>query len=175
MLQAAIDACDMARVAACLDVDAVVDKGVKAAMKDEAAMREANKFPAVALALALGASSGSTEVLCGLFSSEVKEYVRHGVVSGAFAGKPREGASVYGGMFGKVFRGGDKDRRVFGPATVKSRSGATARIATSLAEGRKARVYPLELVARREKGVWRIVEVANIAELIALGMKKEAQ
>jgi len=175
MLQKAIDTRDMTLVEKYLDVDGILKKGVDAALKDEAALKDIRRYPAAAVLLALGGTAGGGEAVHALLGAEIKEYVRHGVVSGSFAGKPVEGASSYNGMFGKAFRGGDKDKKSFGPAKVTRRDQTFARIATSLVETRKNRSYPLDLVAEKQDGVWRIVEVANMAELMSLGKAGKKQ
>lgn len=175
MLQRAVDARNLALAETHLDIDGIVRAGVDAALASEDVLREIQRFPAAAVLLALGGTSGGGDALRTLLATEAKEYVRHGVVSGAFAGKPEEGASTYAGMFGKAFRGGGKDRKSFGPVTVTRRGADTARLATSLVDGGKKRVYPLDLVAVRRDGVWRIVEVANLPELFGLRADKEGK
>lgn len=172
MLQKAIDTSDMLLVEKYLDIDTMLEKGVESIIVDEDVLREAAKYPAINMALALGPNVGN-EVLRTLLGAEAREYIRHGVASGAFAGTPRADAPPYRGMFGKAFRGGEKDKRTFGKATVTKKSGDTAYVKTSLSGGRKNKIIPLELVARKQKGVWRIVEVANAAQLFGGGGKKE--
>lgn len=173
MLQKAIDSRDMELAEKYLDVDGIVRSGVDMALQDKAVLRELQKYPAAAVLLALGGSSGGGEALRGLLSAEVREYVRHGVVSGAFAGKPQEGASVYNGILGKPFKGGAKDKKAFGPVSVKKKDASSALLAASLMQGAKKRTYPLELVAKKQEGVWRIVQLANMGELFGLGGAEE--
>lgn len=164
MLQKAIDTNDMALAEQYMDIDGVIAKGIESVIVDENIMREGAKHPAINMALALGPKTGN-EILRALLSSEAREYVRHGIVSGAFAGNPRADAPPYRGIFPKAFRGGDKDKRSFGAASVTMRSGDTAHVRTTLVEGRKNAVHPLDLVMQKRDGVWRVVEVANTAAL----------
>ena len=158
MLQKGIDERDRDLVEKYMDIDALVGKAVDQLLADEEVLREAGKNPAIALVLALGGNGG--EALRTLLAAEAREYVGYGVSSGAFAGKPEKTASNYQSIFGKVFRGGEKDRKRFGPATVKSREKDTAIVSTTLLDGPK-RVYPLDLKLERQSGVWRIVGLAN--------------
>lgn len=170
MLQKGIDTNDMALVEKYLDIDTVIEKGVESIVVDENVLREAANYPAINMALALGPATGN-EILRSILGAEAREYVRHGVVSGAFSGKPVAGAPVYKGIFGKAFKGGDKDKRTFGKAAVTKTAGDTAYVKTSLTDGRKKKTYPVDLVMRKQKGVWRITEVSNTAELFGGGNK----
>ena len=172
MLQKAIDTRDMALAETYLDLDAVVKKAVDVAVADESVLREAGKDPATAIVIALGSASGANDSMREMFASEAKEYVRHGVVSGAFAGRVVEGASVYRGIFGKAFRGGEKDKKSFGPVRVIRRGKNEARLATSLVSGTKGKAYPLELALENKTGAWRIVEIVNMPALIRQSMSK---
>lgn len=172
MLQKAIETNDMPLVEKYLDIDAVLEKGVESVVINDDVLREAEKYPAINMALALGANMGN-DVLLTLLGAEAHEYVRHGVVSGAFAGKPASGAPPYRGMFAKAFKGGDKDKRTFGIASVTKSTGDTAHVKTTLVGGRKNKTVPLDLVVRKQNGVWRIVEVANAAQLFGVGKKEQ--
>lgn len=170
MLREAVAANDFALAEKYADIDAIIKKGVERVIVDEKILREASKNPAVDMALALGPGAGN-EVLRALLAAEAREYIRHGIVSGAFAGKPRPDVPAYGGLFPEAFRGGDNDRVTFGNATTTRITGDTAHVKTSLTRGRNARVYPLELVVRKREGIWRIEEVSNAAELFGGGKK----
>lgn len=173
MVQKGIDTRDLALVERYLDVDGVIGKAVEAAMNDPELMRAVEKtsFPVAAI-LAMGNAEQTGLVLRDFLTSEVKEYVRHGVVSGAFAGKPVEGASVYQGVFRKAFRGGEKNKVVFKDAVVKERGKTAAVVSCMLLSGKKGRAYPVELLAVPDKGFWRIVELHNAADLIKKAMEK---
>jgi hypothetical protein len=170
MLQKGIDTNDMALVEKYLDVNTAIEKGVESITMDEHVLREAANYPAINMALALEPATGN-EILRNILCAEAREYLRYGVVSGAFADSPKEGASPYKGLFGKAFKGGKKDKRTFGNATVTKTTGDTAYVKTSLTDGRKKRKYPLDLVVRKQKDVWRITEVSNVAELFGGGKK----
>lgn len=172
MLQKAIDTNDMPLVEKYLDLDAVLEKGVESIIVDEDVLRDAAKYPAINMALALGPNVGN-EILRTLLGAETREYIRHGVVSGAFAGKPVSSAPPYNGMFAKAFKGGEKDKRTFGIASVTKSMGDTAYVKTSITGGRKNKTLPLDLVVRKQNGVWRIVEVANAAQLFGGGKQEQ--
>jgi hypothetical protein len=161
MLQKGIDDKDLDLVEKYVDIDAMVGKAVDQLLADEEILQEAGKNPAIAMIFALGGNAGANDALRSLLSAEARGYVNHGVTSGAFAGEPEKNASTYQSLFGKVFRGGEKDRKRFGPASVKSRNKNTAVVATTLVDGVKQRVYPLELQLENQNGVWRVVGLNN--------------
>lgn len=161
MLQKGIDTKDMGLVDKYLDVDAVAGRAVDHFLTDEDVLREAGKSPAIAMVLALGGSAGASDAVRTVLIAEAREYVKYGITSGAFAGSPENAASSYQSLFGKVFRGDGKDRKRFGPSTVKSLDKNTAVVSTTLLEGIKERAYPLELRMEKQGGVWRIVALEN--------------
>lgn len=164
MLQQGINAKDLALVEKHLDIDSVVATGLQQMLADPKVTDEIAKDPAVAMMLALGGGSAN-EALHTLLVTEAREYVAHGVVSGAFAGKPDKNAAPYRGFFRNAFRGGEKDKKVFGPAKLSPRANASL-VTTTLADGVKGRVYPLTLRVQRQAGVWRVVELCNMADFI---------
>ena len=176
MLQKGVDTRDLALVEKYLDSDGTVVKAVDVIVTDKDILRQAGQASfAIAAILAMGSDEKMVPVLRDLMKSEAREYIRHGVVSGAFAGAPQEGVSTYGGIFGKVFRGGNKDRKKFGPATLKTSGKETAVVATTLADGAKGRTYPLELRLERQQGIWRVVEIVNVSQLVLKAKEKETQ
>ncbi|SBW04842.1 conserved exported hypothetical protein [uncultured delta proteobacterium] len=172
MLQQGIDTKDLSVVETYLDIDGVVAKGLTQVLADPELVNEAAQNPAIAMVLALGGNAATNEALRSLLVSEARSYVTYGVVSGAFAGKPEKTATPYQGVFGKVFRGGEKDKKVFGPAKVKQSGKNGAVVTTVLADGTKGRAYPLELRMARQEGVWRVVEVANAADFMRKSKEK---
>lgn len=161
MLQKGIDTKDMALVGKYLDVDAVVSRAVDNLLADEDVLREAVKNPAIAMVIALGGNAGANDAVRAVLVAEAREYVTYGVVSGAFAGSPEKSASNYQSLFGKVFRGEGKDRKRFGPSTVKSQDKKSAVVSTTLFEGVRERAYPLELRMEKQDGVWRVVALES--------------
>lgn len=166
MIQRGIDAADLAMVERYLDIDAVAAKAASVAVTDENTLREAGKEPAVAALIALGAATGANDAIRDMLAAEAAEYVRHGVTSGAFAGSPKQDAPPYRGIFSKAFRGGAKDKQTFGPATVTSQNQDTARVVTSLRSGPKGTPQSLDLLLEKRNGVWRVMKVVNLPEIL---------
>lgn len=171
--QKAIDARDMAKLETCLDLQRLVAKAVDVAVTDDSVMLNVEKYPAAALAIAVGSASGANDAIRAMLVKETLEYVRHGVTSGAFAGRPEDGASVYRGIFGKAFRGGKKDRVLLSPGKIVSKDASSANMAATLVHGDNGKAYPLELLAEKRDDVWRIVEVINMPDLMRAAAAKE--
>lgn len=170
--QKAIDSRDMAKLETYLDLQRLVSKAVDVAVTDDSVMRSVEKYPAAALVLAVGSASGANDAIRTMLTREALEYVRHGVTSGAFAGSPVEGASVYRGIFVKAFRGGQKDRVLLSPGKVVNKDASSATMSATLAHGDTGRAYPLELLAEKQGSIWRIVEVINMPDLIHTATRK---
>ena len=175
MIQKGLDTADLGLVERYLDIDAVAGKAASVAVTDENTLREAGKEPAAAVLIALGAATGANEAVRDMLAAEAKAYARHGVSSGAFAGSPKQDAPPYHGLFSKAFRGGEKDKKTFGPATVTSQKGDTARVATSLQSGTKSKPQALDLLLQKQNGVWRVIEVVNLPEILHQNMQGKKQ
>ncbi len=175
MLQKGIDTKDKALVTQYLDIDAVVDKAVEKLFTDDDIVREAAQNPAIAVLVALGGNPGTNEALRAMLRDEAREYVLHGVASGAFAGKPDASAAAYRSVFGKVFRGGDKDKKAFGPVKVLQKGNDAALVATTLQHGTKGKQYPLKLRLEKRDAVWQVVAITNAEDLVRKGKNKEAK
>lgn len=171
LLQQGIDTKNLALVEKHLDIDGVVAKGLEQLLADPEVVTEVAKNPAVAVMLALGGEEANA-ALHTLLLTETREYITHGVVSGAFAGTPDKTAAPYRGLFRKAFKGGEKDKKVFGPAKVSQREKNASLVTTTLADGTKGRVYPLTLRLQRQAGVWRVVELRNLPEFINAAKRK---
>ncbi len=169
-LQKAIDTRDTNLMDRHMDLDAVIGKAADAVLNDTEAVRLAEESsPAVALMLAsLGSDARTRAVARQLLASETRQFVRYGVSSGAFAGELKKGPHAGAGLLASLLRGGAKDKKSFGPATVRKDTGNEAVVATSLADASGRRAYPLELALRRAGGVWKVTEITNIQTLIRL-------
>lgn len=174
MVQKGIDTRDLELVGRYLDVDGVVGKAVETIMDNPEVLSAFAKtsFPISAL-LALGNAEQTAPALREFLASEVKEYIRHGVVSGAFAGNYVDGASTYQGVFRKAFRGGEKNKVVFSDVIVKRKDKTAAIVSCTLASGKKGQTYPLELRIESHEKSWRIVELHNASSLVKKAMEKK--
>ncbi len=173
MLQKAIETKDTDLMERHIDLDAVLSKGADAVLADTQAVRRAEETsPAIALVLSgLGSDERARAVAKQLLTSETKQFVRYGVSSGAFAGTAQKGPHAGAGLFGSLLRGGAKDKKTFGPATLRSRSGSEARVSATLDDAASKQSYPLDLLLRQKDGIWRVTEISNIHTLIRQATK----
>ncbi len=168
MLQKAVDTKDTTLMDRHIDLDSVIGKAADAVLADTGAVRRAQESsPTVAVILAgLGSDERTRGVVRQLLVAETTQFVRYGVSSGAFAGTAPKGSHPGAGLFSSLLRGGIKDKKTFGPVILRKETGDEALIDSSLDDAAGGRSYPLELRLRRQDGVWRITEIANIHTLI---------
>jgi len=176
MLQKAINARDLALAEQYLDIDGVITKIIDILLTEEDVAKSLNNGAlTIGLALAISSDANTAAAFKEFLQSEAREYVRHGVVSGAFSGALVKNASTYGGLIKKTFRGKEKDKIAFGPASVLSRKVESAMVTTTLTRGDNGRAYPLKLRLERQSGVWRVVELINTRDIIQKAIKKDAK
>jgi len=176
MLQQAINTRDLDLAEQYLDIDGVITKIIDILLTEEDVAKSLNNgVLTIGLALAISADANTAAAFKEFLQSEAHEYVRHGVVSGAFSGTLSKDASTYGGLIKKAFRGKGKDNIAFGPANVLSREGESALVTTTLTRGDKGRAYSLKLRIERQSGVWRVVELINTRDIIQKAIKKDAK
>lgn len=164
-VQQAIDTSDMILLTRYMDLDGLITRAVSVAVADASVREAVAQYPAAALVLAVGGND-AVDALRALLASEIREYVRHGVTSGAFAGAPRAGVSTYRGLFGSIFRGGARDRVTITSSSITRKSAEEALINAMATYGGKDETYPLTLRARKETDDWRITDIVNMAELV---------
>lgn len=163
-IQKGIDTKNAALVEKHLDLNAVISHGIDNAVKNPEVVRLASEYPPVAIMMALGGADSSA--FKQFIGTEVRKFVDHGVASGAFAGKPDKNAGRFNGLLAALFRGGAGDQKVFRNAKTLKQSGKKALVAVKLFDASNGETYPLEMGLEQQKGVWRVVEISNIASLI---------
>lgn len=168
-LQKAIDDSNVPLLEKHMDLDSVVNKAADFLLADPAALKAAQKTPAVALLIAgMGSDPQAKAMLKSILVQETRGFVVQGVSSGAFAGKKISSGSKNKGLLSPLFAGASKGRKEFGTTTLLERKDGSARISTSLYDAGAKERYPLELRLEEQHEVWRITEVLNIRQLIAM-------
>lgn len=174
MLQKAIDGMDAELLERYLDIPGVARKNARYAVEllenNESLRKQAQKSPVLAFAMMSIGSKGASDALAALLAHEAQSFVRYGVASGAFAGKPGSGKNPGdpGLLFAPLLKGDERDLKRFDDIRVLEHNGDTARIAASLYDGSRKKSYPLELEATRSDGIWRITDVLNREKLASL-------
>lgn len=169
ILQKSIDSSDAALLEKHMDLDSVINKATDFVLADPTALKAAQQTPAVALLIAgMGADPKAKAMLKKILAQETRNFATQGVSSGAFAGKKPSGKSKDGGLLSPLFADASKGRKEFGPAKLLERKGGSAKVSTSLYDAGAKERYPLELRLEEQQGVWRVVEVMNIRQLISM-------
>ena len=162
--QYAIDAKNADRFEQLVDIRRILD----AAM--DLLLTEANKPggqlpPLLALMLSSAKDSQTLAGLRALIAREAHIFVRYGVLSGNFAGKPDQSIRS-GGILAPLFSSvstGRKELRVAGPA---ARSGPEqAFLPVELKDHGNGNSYPLLLRLQWNASDWQIVEVVNLPDI----------
>ena len=166
-LQKAMDTADVALLDQCADVEQVLGQAVDIFLKDlQATDKQGSLPPVLAMMLSQLTSSESARVsIRGLLQREAAEFVRYGVRSGNFAGKPREAAPP-SGMLAPFFADaslGRKEVRHIAPAL---RQGDVALVAFEVLDHGNGNTYPVQAELHRADGAWRIVGLPNLPALI---------
>lgn len=169
LLQKSIDSSDAALLEKHMDLDSVINKATDFVLADPTALKAAQQTPAVALLIAgMGADPKAKAMLKKILAQETRSFATQGVSSGAFAGKKPSGKSNDSGLLSPLFADASKGRKEFGPAKLLERNGGSARVSTTLYDAGAKERYPLELRLEEQQGVWRVMEVINIRQLISM-------
>ena len=122
----------------------------------------------IAILLALAASpEGSAQValLRSFLNTEVKNFVAVSINSGYLAGKPDSSVSVSRGSLTGILRIMPAGRREIVPGKSLVRQDGKARMSAFFNDP-EAGSLPLELVFEKHKDGWRVMEIANVKELL---------
>jgi hypothetical protein len=121
--------------------------------------------PMLALMLSSVKDSQALAALRTLITQEAHTFLRYGVLSGNFAGKP-DNSIRPGGMLAPLFSNvsmGRKELRVAGPFAADGTEGGF--LPVELKDYGNGNTYPLLLRLQRQPPGWRIVEIVNLADI----------
>ncbi len=162
---------DMAPIERRMDFEALLDQGMDTFF-ELLQRRSASLPPALALMAGAADSPEMRQMLRGLMKSEIRTFIRYGVVSGHFAGKPDPSVRPEG-LAAPLLQDvslGSKTFRTRGTARI---NGETAVLPAVLHDGGSGREYPLDLRLSLQDGLWRITGLENLPQLTAR-LRKEA-
>jgi hypothetical protein len=162
--QRAIDAKEADHFEQRVDVRRILDAAT------ELLLAEANKPdgqlpPMLALMLSSVKESQALAALRDIIAKEAHTFVRYGVASGHFAGKPEPSVRP-GGMLAPLFSDasmGRKELRVAGPSTPGGQEQAL--LPVELQDHGNGNTYPLLLRLQWNSPNWRIVEIVNLPDI----------
>lgn len=166
-LQKALDTADTNLLNQSADVEAVLGQAVDVFLRDiQSTDAQASLPPLLAMLISpLNSSPTAKNTIRATLQKEASEFVRYGVRSGNFAGKPRE-TTPPSGLLAPAFADaslGRKEVRDIGPAT---RQGDVAVVPFSVLDHGNGRSYPVQAELRRTDSQWRIMGLANMPALV---------
>lgn len=163
----ALDTADAALLDQLVDVEGLIGQAVDIFLDDAATPQgQASLPPVLGMILSsVGSSAQARSSVRSLLQSEAGEFVRYGVRSGNFAGKPRDVAPP-SGMLAPLFADaslGRKEIRNVGDAV---QDGETTWVPFSVYDHGNGNTYAVQGVLRRDGGLWRVVGIRNVRELM---------
>lgn len=166
-LQRALNTSDAALLDRWADVDGVIGQAVDVFLEDARTPEgQALLPPMLAVVLSSVDSSPQAKALVrSTLQKEAGEFVRYGVRSGKFAGKPKE-ASPPSGMLAPLFADaslGRKEIRTIGEA-VSEKGGYY--VPFTLMDYGNGNTYTVEATVRKSGEQWRITGIRNIRALM---------
>ncbi len=167
-IQAAIDAKDSARFERLVDMRGIAGRAVDMLLEDAARPEGGSLPPLLALMLSqVRSSPQATAALRGLLEDECGAFVRYGVASGHFAGRPDKSVRP-GGMLSPLFAEaslGRKELAVAGPAAAAG--GGAFLLPALLRDHGNGNSYPLLLRLEGAPQERRVTEIVNLPDLWA--------
>ena len=162
--QHAIDAKDAVRFDQLVDTSRILNAATELLLA-EASKPNGQLPPILALMLTSVRDSQALAVLRDLIARETHLFVRFGILSGHFAGKPDDSVSP-GGMLALLFSNvsmGRKELRVAGPSAPDGQERVF--LPVELKDHGNGNIYPLLLRLQWHSPDWRIVEIVNLTDI----------
>ncbi len=164
---------DMTPIERRMDFEALLEQGMDTffiVLKG----RSASLPPALALMVGTAESSEMRQMLGGLIKSEIMNFIRYGVVSGHFAGRPDPSVRPEG-LAAPLLENASLGSKTFRTRGGVRINGKDAVLPVVLHDGANGRDYPLDLRLRLHDGLWRVTGVDNLPELTARLHKEAAE
>ena len=169
-VQTALDNSDVELFERSVDLDALISQAVDTFLKEAATPAGRAALPPVpAMLLSSIADSESDSSARALLHHEMRQFVRYGIRSGAFAGrKPKDppsalfSGSALAPLFGDVSLGRKELRDISRPIP----DGRDMRIAFTVLDHGNGNVYPVIARLSPTDTDWRIVAVTNMRALV---------
>ncbi len=175
-IQKAVDNSDMAAFERHVDMNRLLDQGssaVVAAMRKAGDMDTSSFPPMLALIIVSVQQPEMAGQIAALLKNETASFVRYGVSSGAFAGKPRTDAALEG-LIAPLMRDVSMGRKEFRlRSRVQREASGMYLVPATIHDYGNGRDYRVDLRVGSVQDVWRVLEIANIDTLLAR-LKKES-
>jgi len=162
--QRAIDAKDADRFDQLVDTSRILNAATELLLA-EASKPNGQLPPMLALMLSSVKDSQALAALRDIIIRETHAFVRYGILSGHFAGKPDD-SGFPGGMLALLFSNvsmGRKELRVAGPSAPDGQERVF--LPVELKDHGNGNIYPLLLRLQWHSPDWRIVEIVNLTDI----------
>ncbi len=169
-VQAALDNSDVELFERHVDMDALIGQAVDTFLKEAATPAGRAALPPVlSMLLSSVADSGSDSSARSLLHHEMRQFVRYGIRSGAFAGrKPKDPPSALfsGSMLAPLFGDVSLGRKELRDISRAIPDGGGMRIAFTVLDHGNGNVYPVIARLSSMDTGWRIVAITNMQALV---------
>ncbi|MDR1945656.1 MAG: hypothetical protein LBQ51_00570 [Desulfovibrio sp.] len=161
-----IDACDSDLFGKGADLNRITRRAAEDILKRHARKGGDGATAFLDAAAAAGAGNPAQAALIAqLLASEMRSFAVSGINSCLFAGKEGARPVGAGGLFGPALDKMPPGRREIKAGRVLSQDKDYAEV-TGIFSDPRAGDFPLVLALERQNGVWRIVEIKNVPELV---------
>ncbi len=167
-VQSAIDNANEAAFVKAVNMESLIGQCVDIFMEDAQKSHQQTLPPALALLLStINISEGARKQLRSTLVKEGSEFVRFGVRSGAFAGKPNDTATP-AGMLSALFGNASMGRKEIMLIGAPVESQGAVYVPFTIKDHGNGQSYPVEAWLRQEEGQWRVIGLRNVRQLMRI-------
>ncbi len=174
-IQTALDTANQKLFDASVDMDSLVGQCVDIILEDATKENQQTIPPFLAMILsAASMSEGAKSVLRANLITEVGEFIRYGVRSGAYAGKTVE-TTAPGGILAPFLANasmGRKEITRIGKAIPES---GAVYVTFVIKDHENGRLYPVEAWLRMDAGNWKVIGLRNVRTLTRMIQEESSQ
>ncbi len=167
-VQSAIDNADEAAFVEAVNMESLIGQCVDVFMEDAQKSDQQTLPPALALLLStINMSEGARKNLRATLVKEGSAFVRYGVGSGTFAGKPNDSVS-HNGLLSALFANASMGRKEIMHIGSPVESQGAVYVPFSIKDHGNGQSYPVEAWLRQEDGKWRVIGLRNVRQLMRI-------
>ena len=164
-VQSAIDTRDMRLFEDRVETQTLLQQGVDVFQNKMLKSHGSSLPPALALMAVTATTPQAQEMLRALLTKEARNFVRYGIESGHFAGKPVPGVKP-SGLVAPLLNDASLGRKQLTVTGKPVPDGEGVRLPCALKDFGNDRTYALDLRLKRINNTWRVVGVNNLDQLV---------
>ena len=172
-VQQSIDTSDMQLFERHVAVDALLEQGASAVFGVLSTSGGKGLPPMLSLMAASAQDPTMAAQIKKLLKQETRSFLEYGVSSGLFAGKQTSGSPS--GMIAPLMRDASTGRKEIRSRAPARKSGDSWIVPAVIHDEGNGRDYKVDLRVRAIDGNWKIMEVANMNQLVAKIQKEAAE